>query len=483
MKNKTQNSCRVAIPLVVDLDGTLLRSDLLLETGMVYLQKNPLGIIKPIYWIAKGKAELKYKLAESTSLDVSILPYNSDVLELVKEERKKGRKVVLATASWHSLADRIAEYLNLFDDVIATNSQHNLSAQQKRDVLVERYGIVGFDYVGNSNDDLCVWRASRKAYVVNPNAHVLRCVKNFKNLGKVINSNHVGIGVWLKALRLHQWLKNILLFIPLLTAHQLTNLKLFLPGVFAFFIFGLAASSVYIFNDLLDLENDRKNSIKRLRPFAAGLLQIHYGLLVSFLLLITSLTVSQWLLPWQFTTTLCVYYLMTLAYSSFIKRLTIADVIILALLYTLRIIAGTFTFGFPLTYWILAFSLFLFLSLAFIKRYTELQMVFNNGESLKVNGRGYYSNDMPIIASLGAASGYIAVMVLALYIDEQMSLTIYRYPQLIWFACPLMLFWISRLWLLAHRNQMHHDPVIFAIKDRTSWTIAGLLILILWIAV
>lgn len=471
-----------APPLVVDLDGTLLRSDLLLETGIAFLRSNPLQLFKPFTWLLKGKATLKEGLANGSHIDVTVLPYDPVVIKLIEQERAAGRRIVLATASHVSLARKIADHLQLFDEVEATNGSLNLSSHRKCDLLVEQYGNQGFDYVGNSQDDIAVWACARKAYVVNPERGVEKRAAAQGNVEEVIHSNTSSPKDWVKAMRLHQWMKNILIFVPLLTAHQLTNLSLVLQGLLAFLFFGLCASSVYLLNDLLDLNDDRHHKSKRFRPFASGKLSILAGLLAFPLLLGIAFIGSAVLLPWEFTATLVGYYILTLAYSLSMKRKMVVDVISLALLYTIRIIAGAFALGLDLTFWILAFSMFMFLSLALVKRYAELREAKHSGRTEKTRGRGYYPDDLEMISSLGASSGYLAVMVLAMYIHDPATTRLYAHPQIIWLACPILLFWISRIWMLTHRGKMHDDPVMFAVSDRTSIIAGALMGVVFWVA-
>jgi 4-hydroxybenzoate polyprenyltransferase len=471
-----------APPLVVDLDGTLLRSDLLLETGIAFARSHPLQLLKPFSWLAKGKASLKEGLANAIDMDFSVLPYDPQVIAFIEAERSHGRRIVLATASHHTLAKRIAEHLSLFDAVLASDGGRNLSAHHKRDLLIEHYGEQGFDYMGNSHDDIPVWAAARHAYLVNPEAGVERRARVQGNVEQVIHSNPSGINDWLKALRLHQWMKNLLIFVPLLAGHQITNTVLLWQGILAFLLFGLCASSVYVLNDLLDLADDRHHHSKRNRPFAAGRLSIKSGLAAFPLLLIAAFVGAAVLLPWTFALVLLAYYMMTLAYSLSLKRMMAVDVIALAMLYTSRIIAGTAAFSFPLTFWILAFSMFMFLSLALVKRYAELREARKKGHTEKTRGRGYYPDDLEMISSLGASSGYLSVMVLALYIHDQSSNGLYANPQVIWLACPLLLLWITRIWMLTHRGQMHEDPVVFAIRDRFSLMVGAMFGLVFWIA-
>jgi 4-hydroxybenzoate polyprenyltransferase len=472
-------------PLVIDLDGTLLRSDLLLETGLLFLRDQPHRFLAPLRWLARGKAALKRALAAETAIDVSVLPYDERVLELIAGERGRGRRVVLATASHRKLADQIAEHLGVFDDVIATADDHNLSAHAKRDALVQAFGARGFDYAGDSRDDLPVWGAARRAYVVNASPAIERRVHALGNVARVLGSGRATLRDWAEALRLHQWLKNLLIFVPLLAAHRYTEWRLMADLALAFLCFGLCASSVYLLNDLLDLRDDRHHATKRSRPLPAGRLPIQSGLAAIPVLLVAAFGLAVWQLPLAFTIGLASYYGLTLSYSLWLKRRMVIDVITLAALYTLRIIAGGVAVDVPLSFWLLAFSMFIFLSLALVKRYAELFHVRAAPGAEKTDrarGRGYFADDAQMIAALGAASGYMAVMVLALYINDGPTTPLYRHQELIWLACPLLLTWISRVWMLAHRGLMNEDPVVFAVRDRVSLSIGALMALVFWAA-
>lgn len=469
-------------PLVIDLDGTLLRSDLLIETGLVFLRDQPHRFLAPLQWLTRGKASLKHELAHATEIDVTVLPYDKAVLELIESERGRGRRIVLATASHRRLADQVAAHLGLFDEIIASDATTNLSAHTKRDVLVTSFGHRGFDYAGNSHDDLPVWEAARHAHVVNAPGPVERKARAQGNVASVIQSPSGSLRDWAKALRLHQWLKNLLIFVPLLAAHKYTELRLVLDTLLAFLAFGLCASSVYILNDLLDLRDDRHHARKRSRPFAAGRLSIQSGLIVFPVLLIAAFGLAIWQLPIAFGVGLACYYALTLGYSLMLKRRMVIDVITLAALYTLRIVVGALALGIALSFWLLAFSMFMFLSLALVKRYAELFQVRSKSKGSRARGRGYFADDLPMIASLGAAAGYMAVMVLALYINDGHTTQLYRHQEIIWLACPLLLTWITRVWMLAHRGSMNEDPVIFAARDRVSLSIGGLIALVFWAA-
>ncbi len=455
-------------PLIVDLDGTLLRSDMLFETWLSFAKDEPLRALMPFVWVFKGKPFLKARLAEESKLDVSALPYNQNVLTMIATARDEGREVVLATATHRRYADRIAEHLGVFDDVIATEHDINLSAHRKKAALVARYGENGFDYVGNAIDDIAVWAAARQVHIVEPHRGVVRRARAAGAIASVTADAPAAIGTWARALRLHQWIKNLLIFVPLLASHQFADIPLILTGILAFFAFGLCASSVYLLNDLLDLADDRQHATKRKRPFAAGILEIKHGLMAIVLLLLGAFGIALSLLPTAFSVALAGYYIATLLYSLWLKRQMMIDVVTLAMLYTSRIIAGALAFATDLTFWMLAFSMFIFLSLALVKRYAELRQARSQGKSEKTRGRGYFPNDLEIVSSLGAASGYISVMVLALYIQEQTIAAMYRRPEILWLSCPLLLYWISRTWMLTHRGVMNDDPIVFAVKDRVS---------------
>jgi 4-hydroxybenzoate polyprenyltransferase/phosphoserine phosphatase len=470
-------------PLVIDLDGTLLRSDLLVESGLLFLRANLLRFWMVLLWMVQGRAALKCRLAEATHIDVQRLPFRAEVTALIEAARREGRCVVLATASDRKVAEQVANHLGVFDDVLASDGQRNLSAQRKRDLLVERFGERGFDYVGNSHDDLPILASARVGFLVDPQPGLLGRAKGLETPIEVLSTGEPKLATWLNALRLHQWLKNLLIFAPLLAAHQITDPWLLGYGLLAFLSFGLCASSVYLLNDLLDLPEDRLHPVKRDRPFASGRLSVRVGLLAVPVLLLLAFGGALWLLPWQFTTVLGLYYVLTLAYSIDLKRRVMLDVMVLATLYTLRIIAGGMVFDLTLTFWMLAFSMFIFLSLAMVKRYAELHAAAARGALGQTPGRGYLPNDLGMVAALGAASGYIAVLVLALYIHDDATATLYAHSEWIWLAVPLLLFWIGRVWMLAHRGQMTEDPLLFAVRDRVSLLVGFLFGLVFWIAI
>lgn len=471
-------------PLVVDLDGTLIRTNLLHEAALQLLRKYPFrGLFLIFYWLCRGKSYLKCQLAAHIEVDVTTLPYDPIILAFLKEEKERRPFLVLATASHQNYAEGVAEHLGIFDKVLATDEFCNLSAERKEAALNEYIGKGKFDYIGNSTDDLKVWRSCRSAWVVSGSRRLLTEAQKVTTVGGIFATPRTVVKSWGKALRLHQWLKNILLFVPLLASHQFLNLNLLVDGFLAFLAISLCASSVYILNDLLDIPADRLHTTKRKRMFASGELSVAEGVVVFPILFLASMVLALNTLRVEFVLVLLAYYLLTIMYSFYLKRLVMVDVITLSLLYTIRIVAGAYAFNLDLTFWMLGFSIFIFLSLALIKRYAELEAVRSAGSSDKAPGRGYYPEDLSILASLGSASGYIAVLILALYIQDDRTISLYRYPELIWMACPVLLFWISRAWLLTHRGEMHDDPVIFAVKDRVSLITGVVFGLVFWFAI
>ncbi len=449
--------------LCVDLDGTLLNSDILYESVLALLARNPLFIFLLPLWLLRGKAALKRELAERVTLPAETLPYNPQVLETLRTTSLRPR--VLCTASDQLLVTPIAEHLGLFEEVIASDGRRNLSGSNKAQALVERFGVRGFEYMGNGEVDLAVWEQASGAWVVNNGRGLAgRAAQRTKVLAHWPAPARAK--AWLKALRLHQWLKNLLVFVPLLTAHRFFDPTSVIQSIVALLAFGLCASGVYVLNDLLDLTPDRQHPRKRKRPFAAGKLPLLHGLFAAPALTLCGLALSL-ACNLQFTLVLLTYYVMTLAYSLRLKRIVMIDVVLLAALYTVRIIGGTVAIEADLSFWLLAFSMFIFLSLALLKRYTELHSMLASGKN-KASGRGYSVEDLPLLQSLGAAAGYIAVMVMALYINSPESVELYRHPKLLWMICPILLYWVSRVWVVAHRGDMHDDPIVFAATDRVS---------------
>ncbi len=470
-------------PLVVDLDGTLIRTDLLVESASQFLIQNPLAFFKPLLWLLRGKTVLKTELAQRVRIDASALPYNTDVLDWLRAEKQSGRRLVLATASHRVLADQVAHHLQLFDEVLATEGDTNLKSTAKAQALVDRFGVAGFDYVGNDWPDMQVWAKAHTAHVVDAPAALLSRAQAQGPVGQVFRSDLPSKPMaMLKAMRLHQWMKNLLVFVPLMAAHQYADASRDVLALMAFVVFSLTASSVYLLNDLVDVQDDRHHARKRHRPFASGALGLVLGWCTWPLLLLLAIGLSAAFMPVLFSVSLGVYFVLTVAYSLHLKQLAVVDVLTLAALYTLRIIAGAAAIDVAVSFWLLLFSMFIFLSLALIKRYSELKVARDAGKTGALRGRGYEPDDLELVSSLGGSAGFIAVLVLALYIQDGQAAHLYATPQLIWLACPVMLFWISRAWLIAHRGRMHDDPIVFALKDKVSWGVGVFMVAVLALA-
>ncbi len=435
-------------PLVVDLDGTLLKTDLLIESILALVRKHPFYLFALPVWMLHGRAGFKEQVARRVTLDLSTLPWRVDFIDSLRRQRSAGRSLVLATGSDIRMAQAVADYLNLFDTVLASDGTVNLCGEPKRDLLVSRFGENGFDYAADGERrDLTVWASARKAI------HVKEAAKP-------------GAAGLLKALRPSHWLKNLLVFVPLVAAHRMFRATLFDETLLAFVAFGCCASSGYLFNDLIDLEADRHHPQKRFRPFAAGDLPLSYALIAIPVLLILGCILGALASPLVLAI-LLLYFAMSAGYTLHIKKIAVLDVLFLAGLYTVRIMTGSAAVGIWPSHWLLAFSIFLFFSLSLVKRYGELAIVRRvDGEGAKA--RAYEVSDGELLAAMGVASGYLAVLVLALYISADKARTLYAHPELLWFLCPLLLYWVSYVWLTAHRGRMPGDPVIFATGDRTS---------------
>jgi len=466
-------------PICVDLDGTLIRSDLLLESFLLILKKNILYLFLIPFWLLKGKATLKAEIAKRIEFNPATLPYSHNFLLWLKNEHLSGRELWLCTASNTLLAHKIADHLKIFKGVLASTDTTNLSGAIKANALVMQFGENEFEYCGNSRVDLAVWRFSRAAVVVNARKQLTRKAQLLTEIRAVFEQEGNKYISIIKALRLHQWSKNVLVFVPLIAAHKLNDVVMIYQATIAFLAFNFCASSVYILNDMLDLEVDRQHPRKTKRPFAAGDVSLLTGFLAApALLACTALLVT--FLPPSFALAIAVYYALTFIYSFYLKKLEIIDVLTLAGLYTARIIAGAVAIGVTISFWLLLFSMFLFLCLAFVKRYAELNAIQSAGK-LHTAGRGYHVTDLPLIHSMGIASGYLCILVLALYINTPSVTQLYRNPEILWALCIVFLFWISRIWVKAHRGEMHDDPVIFAVKDRGSLVcglcVAGIVLL------
>ncbi|MCG8604583.1 UbiA family prenyltransferase [bacterium] len=471
----------VTRPLCVDLDGSLLATDVLWESLVLLAKTKPIKLFVLPVWLTKGKAYFKRQVALNSNLNVDFLPIRSDVMSFLKTEKLAGREVVLATATDQLVADKIGERFELFTRVFASDGETNLSGSRKLACLTESFGGTNFDYIGDARVDLEIWQATEHAILVEPSADLLREATRVSSIRKVFAAKTNKFFVFIRAIRVYQWVKNLLLFLPLAMAHKVMEVDLVLRAVYAFFAFSFCASSVYVLNDLLDLESDRKHPKKRKRPFAAGTLQIKTGLQIVPMFLLVSFTIAWTLLPPLFLAALALYLVITTSYSFYFKKILVVDVLILAGLYTFRVLAGGIATQIILSTWLLAFSMFFFISLAFIKRYSELQLIqSHNGSHNK--SRGYNFMDTELLKSVGPTSGYLSMLVLALYINSNEVAAQYRDPTMLWLIGPFFFYWITRIWFKAHRGRLDDDPIVFTVKDPRSYVIGAIIAIIIVLA-
>jgi len=468
------------VPLAVDLDGTLIRTDMMWESLVRLLRKNPVAAVFALFGLVRGRARFKQEIAARVQVHPASLPYHAEFLNWLRQEKATGRKIILATASDLAMAQPIADHVGLFDDVMASNGKTNLRNAAKRRALTERFGERGYDYAGNSPDDLGVWPGAREAVVVNAPAALAQQAAATTKVGQTFFDQSSHLKSLTRALRPHQWIKNLIVFVPVLTAHQLGAQPVLLQAALAFVAFCLSASAVYLLNDLLDLDADRHHATKRNRPFASGDLPLQYGLVGAPLLLLAALGLS-WFLSWQCALVTAIYFIISTSYSWKLKQIALLDVLFLAGLYTLRLVAGHVATGIAWSNWLLTFSMFIFLSLALMKRFQEIESVREqNGHDLK--GRGYTAHDRRTVVTLGILTGILAVIVLGLYVNSAQVVKLYARPALLLLACPLLLAWICRVWYLTYRGQMHDDPTAFAFKDWASYVIGALTLAVMWFA-
>ncbi len=467
-----------AVPLCVDLDGTLISTDLLHESLFALIGDHPLRALSVPGWLKKGKAALKHRIAQEVELDAATLPYRAEVVDWLRDQKAAGRTLVLATASHEKYAQAVADDLGLFDHVIGSDATHNRRSASKIEAIKERVGEV-FDYVGDSDADVPLVEACRKIVLVEPTSALTAAAEKSGKIEHVFagrGSDMMGKKrpsrgrALLKLMRPHQWAKNALLFVPLIVGHQLGNPALLLAAFLGFLAFSAAASSVYIVNDLVDIESDRQHPRKRKRPLAAGNVKIPVAVVATGALLVAATLLALAAGGVVFLAWLAAYLTLTTAYSFVLKRRLLIDVLVLAWLYTHRMMAGGVAVDIDLSPWLIAFSSFVFLSLAFVKRYTELKRATLKNQNTNAR-RGYRTDDLPLIGNIGPSAGMAATLVLALYIQSDVAQDLYSRPDALWALLPLFLIWILRVWFLAFRGELNEDPIAFAITDKMSYVI------------
>jgi 4-hydroxybenzoate polyprenyltransferase/phosphoserine phosphatase len=463
-----------SMPIYVDLDGTLISSDMLWETLWILLRERPAVLLQLPFWLLRGKSRFKETISSRVAFDASLLPFRPEVLDYLNEEKAHGRRIVLATASNRRIADAIATHLGIFDSVLASDRDRNLRGDEKCRAILADCSESDFEYLGDSTMDLPIWRSASVATLVAASPATVAEVRRLPARLEIIEIAKLDPWPALRAMRSYQWVKNALLFVPILLAHEISDLSRTLSVFVAFATFCAVASATYMLNDLLDIESDRQHVRKRSRPFASGSLPIPTGVWIAGGLLLAGFITSSLLLPAVSTGMLAIYTVLTVSYSFRIKELLFIDVLMLAGLYTHRVLAGAVAASVVVSPWLLAFSLFFFLSLALLKRYSEL-LALQDREGESLARRAYTLDDLGLVETMGTSSGFMSVLILCLFVLSDDVSQLYPTPELLWLVCPIFLYWIARMWFLARHRILSDDPVLFAATDRVSYFVGALI--------
>lgn len=454
------------VPLIVDLDGTLTPADVSLEAFVRYASGGLMNLVRLLLWLLRGRSFAKAMVARARPLNAASLPLRPEVVALIHEARADGRPIILASASHRRNIARVARETGLFDTAIGTDARSNLKGRAKLAAIRAVLGTGAFDYIGDSRADVTIWAAARRGY----SCGTLPNLSNVERLGPFPVSRSRAL---IKTLRAHQWAKNALVFVPLLTAGEIFEMPAVAKSVFAAVLFSLVASAIYQINDMVDIDADRAHARKRTRPLAAGTLSIPEAIIMASSMLAVAAVASFWLLGGMFALVLAFYLVLTIAYSFRLKAVMTLDVIALACLYAIRIVAGAVAIQVSLSFWLLLFSVFFFLSLGYLKRFIELADATEPGALLK--GRGYIDSDIQFVAMSGISAGMVSILVMALFINDKIATAVYATPQLLWLLCLCLLYWINRVWMMARRGQIEGDPVAFAIRDPRSIAVGAVM--------
>lgn len=467
--NLTAVSCR---PLYVDLDQTLIAADVSLENWLSFAKQGIGPVLLLCWWLLRGRAFAKAMVARRVRINPATLPYREEVVEIVRSARADGRRVILASGSHHRHVVHVARHLGLFDRAVGTKGRQNLKGRAKL-AWIARDAGGPFDYIGDSRADRPIWSSACEGLTLGHDprqAHVAsvhrRRVPRWRAL--------------LKAMRPHQWAKNALVCVPLATSGLWSEPLAILQSGLAVLLFSVTASGVYLINDILDIEADRAHRVKCRRPIASGALPIPIAISMGGALFTLPIVIAGLTLGGAFTAVLGTYLVLTTAYSLRLKQVMSLDVIVLACLYTIRIFAGSVAVSAPVSSWLLTFAIFFFLSLAYLKRYTELASN-NQAPDRLVKGRGYVGGDIEVVMMSGIASGIVSILVLALFIKSASPTFRSGTPDLLWGLCLVLLYWLNRIWMMARRGQVSGDPIAFAITDRRS-IVLGVISLLLVLA-
>jgi 4-hydroxybenzoate polyprenyltransferase/phosphoserine phosphatase len=467
------------LDLFVDLDGTLIAGDIAQES-LAQATRDPQVFRDAVLgYFSGGLSGLKRSLAENAAPDVATLPYREEVLEYLRVARNSGRRIVLATATDITIARRVAAHLGLFDDVIGTVPGRNLKGKAKLEAIREM-AQGPFEYLGDSNADIPIWRVAEKSGFVSPSPAARREMeRSADSVTFQLDKKMTTAAALIKAMRLHQWAKNVLVFVPILFAHEYMHFDALVAGILAFVCFSLCASGVYLINDIADIQADRKHATKYKRPFAAGHLSIRQGLVAAAVLLGGAILASFLLVNILFGLVLTGYAILTTAYTFWLKRFSTVDVVALSLLYTVRILAGSAATYLAPSPWLLSYSLFFFLSLAYMKRFIELDGMQAKRDNEKLPSRNYYASEVQLVMTFGIANGALSILTLAQYVHSTSVEIAYETPFMLWLIVPIMMFWTYRSWTWASRGKIGDDPVVFALKDRISRICVAIVLLVI----
>ena len=465
--------------LVVDLDGTLTPTDTLAESLVGLAKRSPLDLLQVPFRLLNGRAEFKSWVAARAGVSPERLPYREALVAYLRDEKRNGRRIVLATAAHRSIAEGVSAHLGLFDEVLATQDGRNLKGEAKLEAIRGKLGG-DFVYAGDSAADRAIWKAAKAAVLVGVPPGMADSIRKEVPVELELAADEGGLVAWLRAFRVHQWLKNLLLFVPLLTAFSFFDVWKLVTTVIAFFAFSFAASASYVFNDLWDLDNDRAHPRKRTRPFASGRIPIAKGVAAAAVSLVVALALAS-AVSTSFLLMLLLYLAITSAYSWLLKERALIDVLTLSLLYTLRILAGSVAIGIPSSSWQLAFSAFIFLSLALVKRCAELVSLEQSGQG-SAPGRDYRVTDLAVLYPLGVGSALSAVVVFGLFISTDETRARYATPELLWLVALGLVYWLARLWIKTSRGKMDDDPLVYAVSDSGSLMAVSFMVAVTLIA-
>ncbi len=446
-------------PLICELDGTLLKTDLRSER----LMRKAKHILKRVI---SSDTDSKQTQLDNNATNTS-LPINEEIFEFLQARRSAGQSLVLRSDEDSEHVTSLLGDKYIFEEVISHNNA---------ELLKSKFGE--FDYLGTERTPLSTWQAATNCFTVETGSKTPEKLKqNNLKLSQQFSVSRGDAKSIFKSLRVYQWLKNLLVFVPIITSQQLNNTAALKSSIIMFFCFSMVASFGYIVNDLLDLQSDRSHPVKRTRPFASGALSVGHGVFIGIVLLALA-GIGGLFLPVEANLALGIYLMLTVLYSLYLKTKLMIDVVALGGLFTLRVIGGAAAIESELSFYLLSFSIFIFSSLAMVKRFAELDNLQKRNK-LAARGRGYQVGDIESVRIIGISLGYMSVFIMGQYINSPLVTQYYNHPKFIWLLFPLLTFWLGRLWILASRGEVNEDPLIFTIKDTTSLLVVAVSVIIL----